>query len=223
MRSLFAPSVVRVRVEPDDPQAIVGRRPRGSRRPHRDTTVAEVRRLVEQTELTYAEIAKKTGVACASICRWTRDGGWQRPAFAPRATDTVPTTRASAHLRRRTLAARLAVVAERAVRELEEMSTVDLEKLAEALELMKLAKLAARRCRRGKSDKTSAAGLVETTPRETMKRLRAAGVDTMQAPGEALEDFVRSRAPRPQRIPRSRRGRFSSREYHSWLLQREEE
>jgi hypothetical protein len=223
MRSLFAPSVVRVRVEPDDPRAVVGRRPRGTRRPHRDATVAEVRRLIEQTELTYAEIAKKTGVARASICRWTRDGGWQRPVFAPRATDTVPTARASANLRRRTLAARLAAIAERAVRELEEAPVVDLEKLAEALELMKLAKLAARRCRRGKSDKASAAGLVEAPPREVMKRLRAAGVDTMQAPGDALEDFVRSRASRPERAPRSRGRRFTSLDYHRWLLQREEE
>ncbi|MDQ2084152.1 hypothetical protein RA307_28525 [Xanthobacteraceae bacterium Astr-EGSB] len=222
MRSLFAPSVMRVRVEPDDPRAVVGRRPRGTRRPHRDATVAEVRRLIEQTELTYAEIAKKTGVARASICRWTRDGGWQRPVFAPRATDTVPTARASANLRRRTLAARLAVLAERAVRELEEAPAVDLEKLAEALELMKLAKLAARRSRRGKSDKASAAGLVEAPPREAMKRLRAAGVDTMRAPGDALEDFVRSRAPRPERAARSRR-RFTGLEYHRWLLQREGE
>ena len=58
---------------------MVGPRRRGSRRPHTDATVAAVRRLIEQTALTYAEIAARTGVARASICRWTRDGGWQRP------------------------------------------------------------------------------------------------------------------------------------------------
>ena len=88
------PAIVRLGVRPDppadDPAAIVGPRPRGSRRPHTDAKVAAVRRLIEQTVLTYGEIAAKTGVGRASICRWTRDGQWQRPLFAPRATDTVP-------------------------------------------------------------------------------------------------------------------------------------
>jgi len=123
---------------------MAGPRPRGSRRPHSDVTVAAVRRLIEQTTLTYGEIAAKTGVGRASICRWTRDGGWRRPLFAPRATDTVPSARASARLKARTLSARLAVLAERTVRELEESESIDLDKLAEALELMKMAKLAAR-------------------------------------------------------------------------------
>ena len=85
---------------PAEPGAFVAPRPRGSRRPHTDAKVATVRRLIEQTTLTYGEIAARTGVGRASICRWTRDGGWQRPPFAPRATDTVPRARASAKLRR---------------------------------------------------------------------------------------------------------------------------
>jgi hypothetical protein len=52
-----------------------------------------VRDLVEGSVLTYSEIAARTGVRRASICRWTRDGKWQRPLFAPRATDTVPSAR----------------------------------------------------------------------------------------------------------------------------------
>ena len=103
----FSP-IARLRVQPDEPDAVIAPRPRGSRRPHTDAKVAAVRRLIEQTPLTYGEIAAKTGVGRASICRWTRDGGWQRPLFAPRATDTVPRARASAQLKRRTLAARLA-------------------------------------------------------------------------------------------------------------------
>ena len=86
-----------------------------------------MRRLIEETTLTYGEIAAKTGVGRASICRWTRDGGWQRPLFAPRATDTVPAARASAQLKRRTLAARLSALAERKIRELEETRGVDPE------------------------------------------------------------------------------------------------
>ena len=77
-----------------------------------------MRRLIEQTTLTYGEIAVKTGVGRASICRWTRDGRWQRPLFAPRATDTVPTARAGARLKLRTLFSRLAALAERYIREL---------------------------------------------------------------------------------------------------------
>ena len=50
--------------------------PRGSRRPHTDGKVAAVRRLIEETALTYSEIAARTGVGRASICRWTRDGAW---------------------------------------------------------------------------------------------------------------------------------------------------
>src|SRR5438093_217078 len=144
MRPNFS-SIVRLGVRPmaDEPGAVIGPRPRGSRRPHADATVAAVRRLIEQTTLTYTEIAARSGVGRASICRWTRDGGWQRPPFAPRATDTVPSARASARLKARTLAARLRALAERYVRELEQTPGVDLDKLGEALELAKMAKLAA--------------------------------------------------------------------------------
>src|SRR5436309_1970565 len=118
---LFSPLArLRYRYDPEpEPDAIVGPRPRGSRRPHTDGRVGHVRRLIEETTLTYGDIAKRTGVGRASICRWTRDGGWKRPLFAPRATDTVPTWRASAKLKRRTLAARLTALAERHIAELE--------------------------------------------------------------------------------------------------------
>jgi hypothetical protein len=122
--------------------AAPGPRKPGSRRPHRNETVARVRKLVETTPLTYREIAAATGVAGASICRWTRDGQWRRHLFAPRATDTVPRERAGARLKLRTLAARLAALAERYIRELEETPGVDLDKLGEALALYQMAKLA---------------------------------------------------------------------------------
>jgi hypothetical protein len=232
---------------------LAGPRPRGSRRPHADATVAAVRRLIEQSTLTYAEIAKRTGIAPASICRWTRNGGWRRPLFAPRATDTVPTARASAQLKARTLAARLHTLADRYVRELEEMPGVDLDKLGEALQLLKMAKLAARP-RRGRGRVAAAkaappplvpapgsalraarvqapAGTqgpyvqdpppVEHHARTTMRTLRAAGVDTHRVSDAALEDFVESRAPPPERH-RARRGRrFTRGEYHAWMLRKE--
>src|SRR5262245_55087457 len=143
MRPRFHAPISRIGVRPDEPDTFAtGPRPRGSRRPHANAAVAAVRRLIEQSVLTYGEIAARTGVGRASICRWTRDGGWQRPAFAPRATDTVPSARASAKLKARTLATRLHALAERYIRELEQTPGIDLEKLAQALELLKMAKLA---------------------------------------------------------------------------------
>lgn len=140
---LDEPVIRRVRVTPDKPDEFPQRPPR-TRRPHGEAQVAAVRHLIENTELTYAEIEKRTGVGRASICRWTRDQKWVRPVFAPRATDTIPRARASARLKRRTLAARLDALAERYVRELEADAGVDLDKLAAALELAKMAKLAAK-------------------------------------------------------------------------------
>jgi hypothetical protein len=119
-------------------------RKRGSRLPHRSDTVARVKKLVETTPMTYSEISAETGVGRASICRWTRDAGWKRHLFAPRSTDTVPSERAGARLKLRTLACRLAALAERYVRELEETPDVDVEKLAEALGLYQLAEFASR-------------------------------------------------------------------------------
>jgi hypothetical protein len=182
--------------------------------------VAAVRRLVEQTTLTYSEIAAKTGVGRASICRWTRDGKWQRPLFAPRATDTVPSARAGARLKLRTLFVRLAAQAERHIGELEAAASVDPDKLAEALELLKLAKLAARPRRRRRPEEAAGAEPPWDAPARTVVRsLRAAGIDTARAPEDALMDFIMSRAPPP---PKRRRGgrRFTRADYHAWMMQK---
>jgi hypothetical protein len=196
MRPPLDSPVVRLRPTPDDPAAIPGR-PRGSRRPHADAKVAAVRHLIEQTPLTYGEIAAKTGVGRASICRWTRDGQWQRPVFAPRATDTVPRARASAHLKARTLAARLAALAERMIRELEDSARVEPEKLAEALECLKMARLAARPRKPRAAAPAKGPRIFDASPRAVMKGLREGGVRVERAPEEALEDFIASRAPPP--------------------------
>jgi hypothetical protein len=215
MRPPFSPSIARIGVRPDEPGAVVGARPRGSRRPHTDATVAKVRRLIEQTALTYDEIAKRSGVGRASICRWTRDGGWQRPVFAPRATDTVPSARASAKLKARTLAARLFALAERYLRELEETPGVDLDKLAQALELMKLAKFAARPRRRGRWPRDAAGhpfkSLDETARMVTIADLRAAGIDVERAPPAAVADVISSHAPPREEPALRRRGHRSKR------------
>ena len=225
MRPPHYPSIARIGVRPDEPAAIVGPpRPRGSRRPHTDAKVAQVRRLIEETPLTYGEIARRTGVGRASICRWTRDFGWRRHAFAPRPTDHVPRARASAQLKRRTLAARLDALAERLIRELEDAPCVDPEKLAEALELLKMAKLAARP-RRGalkrgldKADFSTATG----EPMRPVTELTAAGVDLHRAPRAAIDDFLEHREPpaeKPRREGRGRMGRMDA--HHAWMLEKE--
>jgi hypothetical protein len=218
MPHYLTPSIVRLRVRPDpssdEPAAVVGPRPRSSRRPHTDAAGAAVRRLIEETPLTYSEIAARTGVGRASICRWTRDGQWQRPVFAPRATDRVPRERASAHLKARTLAARLAALAERMIRELEDSASVDPDRLSDALELMKMAKLAARPRRPRMVTAAKGPRIFDASPRAVMEGLRAGGVRTERAPEEALQDFIASRAPPPPR--QSKRDRE-----HSRMLERE--
>jgi hypothetical protein len=201
---IFSPSIVRLGGRPKpapDEGAMVAPRPRGSRRPHTDRTVVAVRRLIEESTLTYHQIAARTGASPACISRWMRDGAWKRPPFAPRATDTVPTARASAYLKRRKLSLRLSALAERYVRKLEETPGVNLDKLGEALELMKMAKLAAMRRR---PRRTEAALWGE--PMRPIAELCAAGVDIRRAPREALKDFLENRAlpPEKNRPPRSR-------------------
>jgi hypothetical protein len=259
----FRPTIARLRTLPDDPGTVAAPRPsvlpgdpaaiagprRGPYRPHTDATVAAVRRLIEQTTLTYREIAAKTGVPRRSFGRWARDGGWQRPLFAPRATDTVPTARAGRKLKLRLLAERLRTLAERYVRELEETPGVDLDRLVQALETVKMARLAAmgRRRRRSLSpfvpaqagtqgprahEQVSLDSRVRGNERREacdsgtraalLEDLRAAGVRVERAPPAALEDFITSHeSPRDEPAPRQR-GRHSKRNrHHAWLLQRE--
>ena len=220
MRRLFpfhpSPPIVRLSVRPDrdDPAAVVRRH--GPRQPHTDAAVAAVRRLIEQSVLTYRQIAARTGVSTGTISYWTRDGGWKRPPFAPRACDTMPAPRASTKLRRRTLAARLDALAERHVRELEESACVDPVKLGEALELLNMARLAARRRPRRRPG--------EIAPEEASRpigQLCVGGVDLSRAPRAAVEDFLANREPPPE--PVGPRGRGSRREReHRWMMEKDQ-
>jgi hypothetical protein len=209
----------------DDPFDI-SHRPRGSRRPHPDAKVTQVRRLIETTTLTHREISKRTGVAGANISRWTTEGNWTRPPFAPRAPDTVPRWRARRNLRRRTLAARLDTLAERHVCALEAAPGIDLAALRQALELIKLGTLADRphTGRHRMAELTSELDEPQARAR-VIASLRANGVDIARAPSEALSDFIESCAPAadPARNPAFReRGRYSKRnKEHARMLQRE--
>jgi hypothetical protein len=224
---IFSPLVrigVRPEPAPDEPDAMIAPRPRGSRRPHTDRKVAAVRRLIEETTLTYGAIAARSRVGRASICRWTRDGSWKRPLFAPRATDTVPSSRASAKLRRRTLAARLTALAERHIGELEASACVDPDKLGEALELLKMAKSAAMGRRRRRKE-VAVSGRPPGEPMRPIAELCVADVDLHRAPRAAVEDFLANRAPPPVEEKPQRRGRrynrYKSAEYHAWMMEKE--
>jgi len=189
----------------DVPETVAAERPRGadgkrSRRPHADMKVAQVRQLIEQTTLTYGQIAAKTGVGRASICRWTRDQGWKRPPWAPVATDTVPRPRAGRKLKLRLLAERLAALAERHVRELEQAPQVDPDKLMAALQIIKMARLEAM----GRRHRRTLFGATLTGQEwwERQQAIRAAlaalsrgGVDIDRAPQEALDLALDAHAP----------------------------
>ena len=228
------PSIVRLRVTPDEPAegppAIVEQRPRGSRRPHTDLAVAKVRHLIEQTGLSYSEIAKKTGVGRASICRWARDGKWQRPAYAPRATDLVPTLRAGRRLRMRKLADRLEALAQRHLRELEEAPEVDPDRLMQALQLVKMTRLEAmgRRRRRPRLFSTGEArtGLWaserDAAIRTALKEMQRGGVDIDRAPQEAVDLVIEANSPVEDYPELRERGRRSKRNRdHAWLRKKE--
>ena len=222
---IFSPSIVRLSGRPR-PESGEGARtvlpPGGKGRPHADGTVEAVRRLIEETTLTYHQIAARTGTSPASISRWMQAGAWKRPLFAPRSMLTVPTPRATAWNKHRMLSRRLAALADRYIRELEEAPGVDLAKLGAALELARMARLATmRRTPR----RTEAAMWGE--PMRPIAELCAAGVDLSRAPRDAVEDFLAHRAtpPEDERPPRSR-GRGNARyrtraQRHAWMLERE--
>ena len=199
---LFRP-VGRLRVLPDDgdaPPRPQGARGQASRRPHTDARIDSVRRLIEQTTLTYGEIAARTQVGRASICRWTRDFGWQRPAFAPRATDTIPRARAGRKLKLRLLAERLRALAERHVRELEDGASVDVERLMQALNVLKMARLEAmgrRRRRRFAGETRTGASMIarDDAVRNALKEMRRGGVDLDRTPQEALDLLTDAHTP----------------------------
>lgn len=186
---IFAPAITRLNGRPKD---------YGKGRPYSDGAVNEVRALIEGTTLTYHQIAKRTGASPASISRWMQAGAWKRPPFAPRSMHGMPTPRATAYNRHRTLSRRLA---ERSVRELEEAPTIDLDKLAQALELARMAKLATMRRTPLRTE-----AVVWGEPMRPIIELCAVGVDIRRVPREALNDFLENRAlpPENERPPRSR-------------------
>ena len=220
-RSLFDPPLVRLRVEPDQPTegppAITEQRPRGSRRPYTDLVVAKVKHLVEHTELSYGQIAAKTGVHRANISPWVRDGGWQRPPNAPRAPGLEGHRRASRRWKLRKLGIKLEALAERHVRELEQTPRVEVEALMQTLQVLKMARLQAqgRRGRRHReSDMVTSADWREARDnaiRTALKEMRRGGVDLDRAPDEAVDMLIEAVVPAEEHAELRARGRRRSR------------
>jgi hypothetical protein len=223
--------LVRLRVTPDEPvegpPPIIEQRPRGSRRPHTDMAVAKVRHLIEHTDLTYSEITAKTGVGRASISRWARDGKWQRPAHAPRATDLVPTARAGRRLRMRKLAERLEALADRHLHELEQAPDVDPDRLMQAMQLVKMARLEAmgrRRRRRVVGPATTGlwASERDAAIRTALKEMQRGGVNIDRAPQEAIDLVIEANTPVEEFPELRKRGRRSRRNReHAWMCEKE--
>ena len=220
MRRLFPPPPdchgSSVRPDPEEPDRR-GRAGRGSRRPHTDATFAAVRRLIEESTLSYAQIRARTGVSHASICRWTRDGGWKRPPFAPRANDTDPDparqrAAQAAHARRAPRRARRAPYP-RAGRERVRRS--------------RQARRGAGASEHGEARRPPPAQAPAGRDRDRRSRRRpirqlcAAGVDLSRAPRAAVEDFLANRE-RPPKEALPPRGRGSRREWEQWWMSERE-
>jgi hypothetical protein len=229
----ISPPIVRLCVKPDapteEPPPITQERPPGSRWPHTDMKVAEVRDLIENTALSYGQIRAETGVSLCSISRWARDAQWVRPFDAPRASDRMPTYRASRHLKLRKLAGRLQLLAERYVRELEETPGVDLDRLMQALQALRMARLEAmgNRGRRVRWTGPAVTGAWtisrDEAIRTALKELRRGGVDIDRAPKLALDLVIEARVPEEDGPDLRERGLHLPRNReHARLMGREE-
>ncbi len=210
------PPIHRLRITPDEPakgSTVAGplavpasARPKGTRRPHPDSSVRAVRHLVETTTLTFAQIQARTGVSRATITLWKRNHGWTRPAFAARHSYDVPLWRAGPRQKTAVLTGRLVAIAERMVRDLEEKPDTDVDKLVQAMEALKMARLEARtRNRHWPVIGPSRTGRQVLNEQEAihaaLKEMRRGGVDLDRAPKEALDLVIEANTPAEQDHP----------------------
>jgi hypothetical protein len=175
----------------DGPAPVAGGRPKGCKRLHTNATVARVRQLIEDTTLTYKQIAARTGTSAGTVGVWTRGFGWKRHPFAPRCTDTVPTARAGRRLKLRMLGHKLYELAERCVQQLWEDPLVDLDRLIEAMQALNMARLYVKgRGRPGKPGQAPSTGKEwldrDEAMRAALKELRRGGVRLDRIPAAAM-------------------------------------
>jgi hypothetical protein len=141
------PSIVRLNPYAIDPTA--GRKPGA---PLAADRVAAVRRLVEETPLSFRAIAKQCGVSLASVSRLTARHEWQRRhAEAPA---TVPTSRQRQDERFARLSDRILGLAEESVEFLDSARVnATPAEIHQAMRLLRLARKAVQEERKGKGRK----------------------------------------------------------------------
>ncbi|MCE4222765.1 hypothetical protein HCU64_03295 [Methylobacterium sp. C25] len=119
-------------------EAVSPTRPRG--KPHDPSALAEVRRLIETSALSYRAIARITGVPRATISRHVLEGGWIRPQGGPGADDLPPlSAEAERRVRRGLLAERVLRAAEHLVEQVELNPTATPAAFARAVRVLALA------------------------------------------------------------------------------------
>lgn len=119
--------------------AVLPEEPRPARtrtKPHDPAALAEVRRLIETSALSYRAIARVTGVPRATISRHVLEGGWIRPTGA----DVPPlSAEGERRARRGVLAERVLRAAEDLVRRVELDPTATPAAFARAVRVLALA------------------------------------------------------------------------------------
>lgn len=114
-------------------------RARAPGRPHDKSAIAEVRRLIETSALSYRAIARITGVPRATISRHVLEGGWIRPQGGQGADDLPPlSAEAERRARRGLLAERVLRAAEHLVEQVELNPTATPAAFARAVRVLAL-------------------------------------------------------------------------------------
>jgi hypothetical protein len=190
------------------PPAVPGGRPDYGKR-HTNASVAQVRRLIEDTTLSFRQITAQTGVSRHTIARWVSRHGWQRHPYAPLANESVPAGRAGRRRQLRMLAVKLHALAERCVVELWNDPDVDGDRLIRALREVKAVRLDALGNSRPRSqpDTRPRTG-AEWTDREAgirkaLARLRRGSARIDRIPEQAMA-MVADGHKLPKRAPRAR-------------------
>lgn len=187
-------------------------RPRPMRAPHEPATVAAVRLLFERSTLTYAEIARATGVAPGSVSRYAHAGGWRRPPGAPKPASSANGL-PSPQLKGRMLARRLRDICGRYLDEMERTPDPrDFPDWGAVLAMLQMAKEAERRKPRRPAAARARAlaerylDQLEADPERDVEQL--AWVLKLLETARAEEALAKTRAARePAREPPSPTGR----------------
>lgn len=182
------------------PPATAHRLRAGRGRPYPDSTVQQVRDLLQTTTLSQNAIARRTGVKQATISVWLRHNRWARPLGAPRNPAIASLWRVGPALKLSLLTGRLLAIAERMTRELEDNPDTDIDRLMQALQAVRMARVTLQGNRRRKllvgRARTGYEVMAEDAAiRAALKEMQRGGVDVDRAPKEALDLVIDANIP----------------------------